>query len=84
MQEAIALRDIGRYKKMVQNRIPRAPFLRLMCEKAHHQSISHQEFRFQRRAILALQEAVEAFLVSGFESTLYALIPLLTIFNCSI
>ena len=43
------------------------PFRRLVKEIV--ESFEHQDLRFQKSAILALQEATEAYLVSLFEDT---------------
>jgi histone H3 len=62
----VALRDIRRYQKSTDLLIRKLPFQRLVREIA-------QEFkwdlRFQGTAILALQEASEAYLTSLFEDT---------------
>jgi histone H3 len=60
------LREIRRYQNSVDLLIHKAPFQRLVREIA-------QEFksglRFQSMAMLALQEAAEAYLVRLFEDT---------------
>ena len=57
----IALREIRRYQNSVELLIRKLPFQRLVCEIA-------QDFKtdlcFQGSAILALQEAAEAYLVA--------------------
>ena len=62
----VALREIRRYQKSSDLLIRKLPFQRLVREIA-------QDFknylRFQSTAILALQEAAEAYLVSLFEDT---------------
>ena len=62
--------DIRKYQKGTELLIRKLPFQRLVKE------ISQQyrfELRWQSHAIMALQEAAEAFLVSLFEDTnLYA------------
>jgi histone H3 len=62
----VALREIRRYQKSTELLIRKLPFQRLVREIA-------QEFkgdlRFQSSAVLALQEAAEAYLVSLFEDT---------------
>lgn len=60
----VALRDIKKYQKSTDMLIPRAPFHRLVREITH--SIDN-ELRFQRQALLALQEAAEAYCVGLFE-----------------
>jgi histone H3 len=62
----VALREIKRYQKETKNLIPRAPFqrfVRSICEGIDH------ELRFQSQALLAVQEAAEAYLVGLFEDT---------------
>ena len=62
----VALRDIRRYQKSTELLIRRIPFQRLVreiCEEIK------QDFRWQSSAILAMQEACEAYLVSLFEDT---------------
>jgi histone H3 len=62
----VALREIRRYQKSTELLIRKLPFQRLVREIA-------QEFkgdlRFQGSAVLALQEASEAYLVGLFEDT---------------
>jgi histone H3 len=62
----VALREIRKYQRSTDLLIRKLPFQRLVREIA-------QEFmpdlRFQSAAILALQEASEAYLVSLFEDT---------------
>lgn len=61
-----ALMDIRKYQKGTELLLRKAPFQRLVKE------ISQQfrgDFRWQSHAILALQEAAEAFLVGLFEDT---------------
>jgi len=67
---AKALREIRKYQKSSDLLIPAMPFSRLIREVA--QSVvgyNVTEFRFQSAAIMALQEAAEAFLVTLFEDT---------------
>ncbi len=67
----VALREIRQYQKGTQLLIRRLPFNRLVREIAQNY---HMELRFQGSAILALQEAAEAYLVSLFEdSNLHAI-----------
>ncbi|TFY53545.1 hypothetical protein EVG20_g10065 [Dentipellis fragilis] len=58
----VALREIRRYQKSTDLLIRKLPFQRLA------------DLRFQSSAILALQEACEAYLISVFEDTNYAAI----------
>jgi len=67
---AKALREIRKYQKSSDLLIPAMPFSRLIREVA--QSVlgyNVAEFRFQSSALMALQEAAEAFLVTLFEDT---------------
>ena len=61
----LALREIRRFQKSVALLILLLPFQRLVCEIAQD---CHLDLLFQSSAILALQEAAEAFLVGLFES----------------
>lgn len=66
----VALREIRRYQKSTELLIRRAPFQRLVREIA--QEFAHRvggAIRFQSSAVLALQEAAEAYLVGLFEDT---------------
>lgn len=60
----VALREIRRYQKGTDLLIRKLPFQRLVREIT--QDFNYQ-LRFQTTALLALQEAAEAFLVSLFE-----------------
>ncbi len=62
----VALREIRRYQKTTDLLIRKLPFQRLVREIG--QSIL-EDCRFQSTAILALQEAAEAYLVGLFEDT---------------
>lgn len=62
----VALREIRRYQKSVDLLIRKLPFQRLVREIANN---FKSELRFQSSAVLALQEASEAFLVGLFEDT---------------
>jgi len=65
-----ALREIRKYQKSCDLLIPALPFSRLIREVA--QSVlgySMPDVRFQSSAIMALQEAAEAYLVTLFEDT---------------
>jgi histone H3 len=62
----VALREIRRYQKSADLLIRRAPFQRLVREIAQD---FRNDLRFQSTAILALQEASEAYLTSLFEDT---------------
>src|SRR5271163_347976 len=60
----VALREIRRYQKSTELLIRKLPFQRLVREIAQD---FKTDLRFQSSAIGALQEAVEAYLVSLFE-----------------
>lgn len=62
----VAIREIRKYQKSTSLLIRKLPFQRLVKSIAH-ESVS--DVRFQRSAIVALQEAVEAYLVGLFEDT---------------
>ncbi len=62
----VALREIRRYQKTTDLLLKKAPFQRLVRELSQeHQT----DLRFQSSAVLALQEASEAYLVGLFEDT---------------
>ena len=61
----VALREIRHFQRSVDLLIPLLPFQRLVREIAQD---CRMDLRFQSSAILALQEAAEAWLVSLFES----------------
>lgn len=62
----VALREIRRYQKSTELLIRKVPFQRLVRELAQEVRTG---LRFQSTAILALQEAAEAYLVGLFEDT---------------
>ena len=62
----VALREIHHYQKSTELLIRKLPFNRLVREIAQD---FKTDFRFQAQAILALQEAAEAYLVGLFEDT---------------
>ena len=61
----VALREIRRYQKSTELLIRKLPFQRLVRELA--QDLGKMNIRFQSGAILALQEASEAYLVGLLE-----------------
>lgn len=69
----VALREIRRYQKSVELLIRKLPFQRLVREIAQEflvgDGLQRQQPRFQGSAVLALQEAAEAYLVGLFEDT---------------
>jgi histone H3 len=62
----VALREIRRYQKSTELLIRKLPFQRLVREIAQD---FKTDLRFQGSAVLALQEATEAYLVGLFEDT---------------
>lgn len=62
----VALREIRKYQKSTDLLIRKLPFQRLIREIAYD---FKTDVRFQSCALLALQEAAEAYLVSLFEDT---------------
>jgi histone H3 len=62
----VALREIRRYQKSSDLLIRKAPFQRLVREIAQEMK---SDLRFQSTAVLALQEASEAYLIGLFEDT---------------
>jgi histone H3 len=60
----VALREIRRYQKSSKNLLPRAPFQRVVREVARGYD---SDLRFASQALVALQEAAEAYLVGIFE-----------------
>ncbi|KIY50019.1 histone H3 [Fistulina hepatica ATCC 64428] len=64
----VALREIRRYQKSTELLIRKLPFQRLVREIAQDFKAS-TDLRFQSSAVMALQEAAEAYLVSLFEDT---------------
>ncbi|KAF2263881.1 histone-fold-containing protein [Lojkania enalia] len=62
----VALREIRQYQKSTDLLMRKLPFARLVREIAIQYSDPEQSWRWQSQAILALQEATEAFLISLF------------------
>jgi histone H3 len=62
----VALREIRRYQKSTELLLRKLPFQRLVREIAQD---FKSDLRFQSSAIMALQEASEAYLVGLFEDT---------------
>ena len=60
----VALREIRRYQKGTELLIRKLPFQRLVREIAQD---FKSDLRFQSTAVLALQEAAEAYMISLFE-----------------
>ena len=62
----VALREIRKYQKTTELLIRKLPFQRLVREIAKD---FKSELRFQSTALIALQEALEAYLVGVFEDS---------------
>ena len=62
----VALREIRRYQKTAELLIRKLPFSRLVREVTQD---FKTDLRFQAQAIMALQEAAEAYLVGLFDDT---------------
>jgi histone H3 len=62
----VALREIRKFQKSTELLIRKLPFQRIVKEIAYD---FKSDIRFQSQAILALQESVEAYIVSLFEDT---------------
>ena len=62
----VALREIRKFQKSTDLLIRKLPFQRLVREIAQDYKT---DLRFQSQAVLALQEAAEAFMVTLFEDT---------------
>lgn len=62
----VALREIRKFQKSTDLLIRKLPFQRLIREIAQEYK---SDLRFQSQAVLALQEAAEAYLVGLFEDT---------------
>ena len=60
-----ALKQIRKYQKSTELLIRKLPFQRLLREIVYE--MKKKDYRFQSTAILAMQEAAEAFLVRMFE-----------------
>ncbi|KAB5558408.1 histone H3-like centromeric protein cse-4 [Coniochaeta sp. 2T2.1] len=65
----VALREIRRYQNSTELLMRKLPFARLVREIALSMRPRDEGMRWQSQAILALQEAAEAFLVHLFEDT---------------
>ena len=63
----VALRQIRKYQRSTELLIRKLPFQRLVREIA--KEFHAEDLRFQSHAIMALQEASEAYLTSLFEDT---------------
>ena len=66
------MRDIRRYQKSTELLIRKLPFQRLVKETIQnvgYERLPAKQFRVQGSAVIALQEASEAYLVGIFEDT---------------
>lgn len=61
----VALREIRKYQRSTDHVLKRRPFQTLVREIT--QTLSSKDYRFQTSALLALQEAAEAYLVGLFD-----------------
>jgi histone H3 len=68
----VALREIRKYQKSTELLIRKAPFQRLVREIAQD---FKNDLRFQSTAVLALQEAAEAYLVRNVAVLLCSFVP---------
>ena len=70
---SVDLKEIRRYQKSTELLIRKLPFQRLVREIANDIDVCpahlHGKIRFQSTAVMALQEASEAYLVGLFEDT---------------
>ncbi|XP_046685059.1 histone H3-like [Homalodisca vitripennis] len=71
----VALREIRRYQKSTELLIRKLPFQRLVREIAQD---FKTDLRFQSSAVMALQEASEAYLVGLFEDTNFRVVVNMT------
>ncbi len=65
----VALREIRKYQRSAELLIPRLAFSRLVREVIQDLSGSYRSYRCQASAVVALQEASEAYLVGLYEDT---------------
>ena len=65
----VALREIRKFQKNTELLIRKTPFQRLVREIATTGENRGKDLRFQSTAMLALQEASEAYMVGMFEDT---------------
>ena len=63
----VALREIRKYQKSTDLLIRKLPFARVVREVAQDFYVGNEPLRWQALAVMALQEAAEAFLVHLFE-----------------
>jgi len=63
-----ALREIRKYQRSTNLLLRRLPFARVVREETQRYTRTN-EFRWQAQALLALQEAAEAYLISIFEDS---------------
>lgn len=63
----VALKEIRKYQKSTELLIRKLPFQRLVREITQNIRGRHNDLRYQSTAMLALQEAAEAYLIGLFE-----------------
>src|SRR5690606_16986909 len=63
----VALREIYKFQKDTSLLIPKLPFARVVREMSEQFAVPGEGYRFKAEALLALQEAAEAYLVHLFE-----------------
>lgn len=63
----LALREIRRYQASTDMLIPKIPFIRVVKEITRLFELPDEQFRYTPDALLALQTAAEAYIVSLFE-----------------
>ena len=64
----VALREIRKYQKSTELLLRKSPFNRL-CREILQQDLGKYGMRWQQNAVIALQEAAEAYMVSLFEDS---------------
>ncbi|PIC38919.1 hypothetical protein B9Z55_010777 [Caenorhabditis nigoni] len=64
-----ALAEIRKYQKSTDMLIQKAPFARLVHEIVREQTNQSKDYRIRADALMALQEAAEAFMVEMFEGS---------------
>lgn len=63
----MALKEIRRYQASTELLIPKIPFIKVVKEITHLFELPEEQFRYTPAALVALQTAAEAYLVSLFE-----------------
>jgi len=65
----VALREIRKYQKSTELLIRKLPFQRLVREVAKNFTVDGCDLRFESHALMAIQEAAEAYITNLFEDT---------------